>query len=120
MISKECNRTQRIADQVQRDLARIIQLNMHDPRIGLVTLNNVKISRDLKYADIYVTFMKLDDTDASRREALKVLNQASGYLRTRLGKALRLRCIPMLRFHYDATSDAGRRIDFLLNQIKTS
>ena len=56
------NRTDRIADQIQRDLAVLLQREIKDPRIGMVTINSVQVSRDLAYADVYVTFMGRDES----------------------------------------------------------
>ena len=115
-MPREFSRTQRIADQIQRDLAGILQLEMRDPRLGMVTINEVKVSQDLSYSDIYVTFLGIDESKESFKTATKVLNQASGYLRTRLGKALRLRFVPALRFHYDESLLRGQHLTTLIER----
>ena len=110
------SRSQRIADQIQRDLAGILQTEVRDPRVGMATISEVKISKDLSYADIYVTLMGIEETVEARKLAVNVLNQATGYMRTRLGRLIRLRVVPMLRFHYDESLARGRHLTNLINQ----
>ena len=110
------SRSQRIADQIQRDLAGILQTEIRDPRVGMATISEVKISKDLSYADIYVTLMGIEETAEARKLAVDVLNQAAGYIRTRLGKLIRLRVVPALRFHYDESLARGRHLTDLINQ----
>ena len=95
-------RTDRIADQIQRDLAVLLQREVKDPRVGMVTINSVNVSKDLAFADIYVTFMGIDD-DQNVDESLEVLEHAGGFLRSLLAKSIQLRTMPRLRFHYDHT-----------------
>ncbi len=116
-MPREFSRAQRIADQLQKDLASILQLEVRDPRVGMVTINDVKVSHDLSYADIYITFMGIDESIKSFTTATKILNQAAGYLRTRLSKALRLRFVPNLRFHYDESLLRGQRLNSLIDQV---
>jgi len=115
-MPREFSRTQRVADQIQRDLAGILQQELRDPRVGMVTINDVKVSHDLKYSDIYVTFMGIEESAKSYTTATKILNQAAGYIRTRLSKLLRLRLVPELRFHYDDSLVRSRRLSTLINQ----
>ena len=102
-------RTDRIADQIQRDLALLLQREIKDPRVGMVTINSVNVSKDLSYADVYVTFMAVDE-DANVEEGLQVLDHAGGFLRSMLAKSIQLRTIPKLRFHYDHTIVDGPRM----------
>jgi ribosome-binding factor A len=108
-------RTDRIADQMQRDLAVLLQREVHDARIGMVTLSSVKVSRDLAWADIYVTFMQHSEPEAIKN-ALAALGGMSGFLRTNLASQLKLRTIPKLRFHYDETIVQGARMDSLIRR----
>lgn len=108
-------RTQRLADQIQRDLAALIRLELKDPRLGMVTISAVKVSPDLGYADIYVTVLgaSLDEKpDAS----LAVLNAAAGFLRSELGRSIRTRVTPRLRFHFDEVAARGNRMAAMINQ----
>lgn len=108
------SRTERIADQIQRDLAVLLQREIKDPRIGLPTISGVKVSKDLAFADIYITFMAINDPDKVD-EALQVLDNAAGMLRSLLSKSIKLRVMPRLRFHYDETIVEGPRISALIN-----
>ncbi|MAR93325.1 MAG: 30S ribosome-binding factor RbfA [Pseudomonadota bacterium] len=108
------NRTDRIADQIQRDLAVLLQREIKDPRIGMVTINSVQVSRDLAYADVYVTFMGRDESQEVE-ESLAVLEHAGGFLRSLLAKSIKLRVMPRLRFHYDSTVVEGPRMSRLID-----
>lgn len=112
-------RLQRLADQIQRELAVLIRDEINDPRLtGLVTISNVKISPDLGYADIYVTVMETERDDAMAKDfheqSLQVLNKASGFLRSELSHILRTRTTPSLRFHYD---EVTANTNYMLNLI---
>ena len=109
------NRTDRIADQIQRDLAMLLQREIKDPRVGMVTINSVNVSKDLAFADVYVTFMGVDES-ADVKEGLEVLDYAGGYLRSMLAKSIQLRTIPKLRFHYDQTIVDGPRMSKLIDE----
>jgi ribosome-binding factor A len=113
-MPREHNRGQRISDLVQRELSLIIQKEMRDPRVGMVTINEVKVSRDLSYANVYVTFMGLEDDAVV--ESLDALNHAGGYLRSQLSATLNTRTTPKLRFFYDETVVGGREISNLIDQ----
>lgn len=114
-------RMQRLADQIQRDLAVIIRDDLNDPRLtGFVTISSVKVSSDLGYADIYVTIMEPELNDAmnkySHEQSLQVLNNAAGFLRTELSHRLKTRTTPRLRFHYDEVTAKGNYMMDLINQ----
>lgn len=108
------SRTDRIADQIQRDLAVLLQREIKDPRVGLPTISGVKVSKDLAYADVYITFMAINEPERVKL-ALQVLDNAAGMLRTLLSKSIKLRVMPRLRFHYDETIVEGPRISALIN-----
>mgnify|MGYP000647871519 CR=1 FL=1 len=114
-------RLQRLADQIQRELAVLIRDEVNEPRLtGFVTISSVKVSPDLGYADIYVTIMEpgLDDamTKTSHEESINVLNKAAGFLRTELSHSLKTRTTPRLRFHYDEVTAHGNYMMGLINQ----
>ncbi|MBO1516034.1 ribosome-binding factor A [Psychrobacter halodurans] len=115
-------RLQRLADQIQRELAVLIRDEVNDPRLtGFVTISSVKVSPDLGYADIYVTIMEpgLDDamTKTNHEESISVLNKAAGFLRTELSHSLKTRTTPRLRFHYDEVTAHGNYMMDLINQV---
>ena len=114
-MAKEYSRTQRVADQIQRELAQLIQLEMKDPRLGMVTVSAVDISRDLAFADIYVSFLGLDDQDQID-ESLQVLKKAAGFLRSQLARSIRMRFTPQLRFHFDNSLRRGAFLSSLIDE----
>src|SRR5574344_1772655 len=99
-MSKQYSRAQRVGDQIQRELAVLIPREVKDPRLGFVTLTGVDVSRDLGHAKVFITLMNSDD-EAAVAANLELLNDAAGYLRMLLGKAIKLRSVPQLHFHYD-------------------
>ena len=119
-------RLQRLADQIQRDLAVLIRDEINDPRLtGFVTISTIKISPDLGYADIYVTIMEKSMDDAMTKdyhtESLEVLNKASGFLRTELSHLLKTRTTPRLRFHYDEVSaNANYMMNLISKAVQSS
>lgn len=117
-MAKEYSRTQRIAEQIQRDLAQLIQREIKDPRLGMVTISFVKVARDLGYAEVYITVLPLGEQteEQALESSLEVLKEAAGYLRTELARNMQLRTVPRLRFHFDATIDRGRRLHSLIEQ----
>ena len=116
----EFSRTQRLGEQIKRDLALLIQRELKDPRIGMVTVNFVDLSKDLSYADVSVTALVTDDSDEKIIESLTILNEASSFLRMELGRALKVRKVPYLRFHYDDSLNRGARINALIRQALQS
>ncbi|MFT4719555.1 MAG: ribosome-binding factor A [Candidatus Azotimanducaceae bacterium] len=110
-MPKEFSRGRRVADHIQRELATLIQQEIKDPRIGMVTISEVKVSRDLAYADVYFTLISTDMSPTNRVESEEVLNSAAGFLRSQLAKSLSTRITPRLRFHFDVTIENGARMD---------
>ncbi|MDH2434150.1 ribosome-binding factor A [Pokkaliibacter plantistimulans] len=116
-MPKEFSRTQRVADQIQKDLAGIVQLEMKDPRLGIITISDVRVSKDLNYADVYFTLLSMEEGEEVYRQGEKILNQAAGFLRTELARGLKtMRVIPALRFHYDHTLNRGNQISALITR----
>ena len=114
-------RLQRLADQIQRALSVLIRDEINDPRLtGFVTISAVKISPDLGYADVYVTILEPSQDGGMNKEAhqesLKVLKNASGFLRTQLSQTMKTRTTPRLRFHYDEVVAHGNHMMNLVNQ----
>ena len=114
-MAKEYSRTQRVADQVQKELAQLIQLEMKDPRLGMVTVSAVKVSRDMSFADVYVSFLGVDEQE-NIDQSLQVLNQAAGFLRSQLARAIKLRFTPQLRFFYDNSLRRGAYLSSLIDE----
>ena len=111
-MPKEFPRSQRVGDQLQRELALLIQREVKDPRVNMVSVTAVKVSRDLGHARVYITSLKDENHDA----AVEALNHAAGFLRHELGKSLRMRAIPALKFEYDETVEHGMHMNDLINE----
>lgn len=117
-MAKEFSRTQRVGQQIQKEIAGILQREVKDPRIGMVTVSGVDVSRDLAYATVYVTLLNNDSE--SIEESMHGLSEASGYVRILLGKALRLRIVPEIRFVYDNSLVEGLRLSGLVSEAISS
>lgn len=121
-VNRGFKRVDRVSDEIQKSLAMLIDRELKDPRVSMVTINAVSVSKDLSYADIYVTFLSLHKSDGfdeeKIKESLSVLDKASGFLRTQLAKSMSFRTVPKLRFHYDKTLQTGNHMDTLIRQIK--
>lgn len=113
-MAREFSRPQRVAQQVQKEVAVILQREIKDSRLGLVTVSSVDVTRDLAYAKIFVTF--LDDSEEGIKQGLEALEDAKAYIRLLLGKAMRLRAVPELRFAYDKSFVEGMRMSNLASQ----
>ncbi len=114
-MAREFTRADRVADAVKRILATLIQQEINDPRVGMVNINDVVVSRDLAIAKAYITFVGRDD-DTQCAEGTIVLNKASGYLRSLLAKKLSLRTTPKLQFFYDKTPIRGQALSSLIDR----
>jgi len=119
-MASNSSRIRKIGDQIQRDLAVIIQQEVKDPRVGMVTVNDVKVSTDLSYADVYFTCMafgeQAEEPENTHMEQEKLLNKAAGFMRTRLAQGLNLRVMPQLRFHYDVVIETGSKVSALIDR----
>ena len=116
----EYSRTERLSEQIKRDLALLIQRGLKDPRLGMVTVNFCDLSRDLSYADVNVTVMVPDESDEKIVRSLTILNEAAPFLRMELGRGLKVRKVPHLRFHYDDSLKRGARINELIQEALKS
>ncbi|GKW16471.1 ribosome-binding factor A [Pectobacterium actinidiae] len=115
-MAKEFSRTQRVAQEMQKEIAIIIQREVKDPRIGMATVSGVEVSRDLAYAKVFVTFLN-DNEPEQVQTAVKALQDASGFIRTLVGKAMRLRVVPALTFSYDNSLVEGMRMSNLVTNV---
>ncbi|MDP5290832.1 30S ribosome-binding factor RbfA [Oceanimonas sp. CHS3-5] len=112
-MAREFSRTRRVGQELQKEVAVILQREIKDERLGMVTVSGVEVSRDLNYAKVFVTFL---DNDADRVEqGMEALKDASGYIRSLVAKAMRLRVTPELRFVYDQSLVEGMRISTLVS-----
>lgn len=109
------NRSNRVAEQMKKELGEIIRRRLKDPRIGFVTVTDVEVTGDLQQATVFITVL---GDDKKRDETLKGLAKAKGFIRTEIGQRIRLRRTPELSFEFDESSVYGNKIDSLLRQIE--
>jgi ribosome-binding factor A len=105
------SRTDRVADQIRREVARVLQFELHDARLGFVTVTGVKVSPDLGHARVYVSLLS---EGKAREEAMRALDAARGFVRHEVGAALRLKRTPEIHFAIDTSIEQGARIEDLL------
>ena len=111
----EYKRSDRVGDLLLELVSELLQKEVRDPRIGPVTLTAAEVTKDLKRARIYFGLL----TENERRaEVLAGLKSATGFIRTKVAKELKLRFVPTIEFVYDDTQDQARRIEDLLQQVK--
>lgn len=110
-MAREFHRSDRVGEQLQRSLSEVIRTKLDDPRFRLVTITEVKVTRDLSHARVF--FSTLDDID--HKEITKALEGAGGFLRGELGRMLTLRIVPNLHFHYDESLEQGQRLRSLID-----
>jgi len=115
-MPKDFSRTRRIGLQIQRDLADLIRGQIKDPRVGLVSVNAVKVSRDLSHAKVYITTLD----DEHRELTLDILKKAAGFLRHELGQLMSIRNVPQLHFFYDESIEQGSRLTSLIEDAISS
>jgi ribosome-binding factor A len=108
-------RQQRVAEQVRHELSKLIEYEIDDPRLELISVTDVTISPDLYNANVYVSSLQ---GEAARGEVLAGLEAAHGFLRHGLGERLKLRVVPNLYFHWDKSLETGDRISQLIDQIE--
>ncbi|MCS6764996.1 MAG: 30S ribosome-binding factor RbfA [Candidatus Protistobacter heckmanni] len=108
-------RALRVADQIQRDLAEMVQRELRDPRLGLVTLPGVELSPDYAHAKVFFTVMGAEPEVASA-----ILNERAGYLHSLLYKRLHIHTVPTLHFHHDASVERAIEMSALIDKANAS
>lgn len=113
-MPKEFSRSQRVSEQILRELAELIRLEVKDPRVGFITLTDVEITPDYAHAKVFFTSMRGEE---GLQETLIGLRRASGFLRRELGRRVRIHTTPELHFHYDKSVEEGSRMSQLLDRV---
>lgn len=109
-------RLQRIADRIRQELSEMIVMNqIHDPRVSGASITDVKVDRELAYADIYVSAVEGSDR---AEDMIAGFERASGFIRHQLAERIDLRVFPRLRFHWDPTPERADRIERLLASLR--
>lgn len=119
-MAKEFSRSQRVGDQIQKEMATIIQMPVRDAGLGLVTISAVDLSTDLSHAKIYVTCLGIDiDSTSDRAEILAMLNDNAPQFRHQLSKILTTRIVPKLKFMFDESLEQANRLTSLIDSLHT-
>ena len=113
-MPKEYSRSQRVVEQIRRELAELIRLEVKDPRVGFITLTDVEITPDYAHAKVFFTSMT---GEADVPEIMQGLRRASGFLRRELGRRIRIHTIPELHFNYDRSVEEGSRLSRLIDEV---
>lgn len=114
-MPREFGRTQRVADFLRKELSQLIQFELRDPRLGMVSITDVEVSRDLAHAKVFVTVLGCDDKQAAE-ESLMALTGAAGFLRSQLARIATMRTVPQLHFVFDESVQRGLRLSSLIDR----
>ncbi|NVK23336.1 MAG: 30S ribosome-binding factor RbfA [Gammaproteobacteria bacterium] len=121
-MQRDFSRTDRVAQQVQQEIAMILQRDFKDPRVGWVTVSAVEVSKDLAYVTVFVTLLGQEDQQDKIEETIAILNNAGGFFRSEIGKRMRLRIVPEVKFEYDNSLVTGiqmsRKVDEAISKDK--
>ena len=121
-MQRDFSRTDRVAQQVQQEIAMILQRDFKDPRVGWVTVSAVEVSKDLAYVTVFVTLLGQEDQQEKIEATIEILNKAGGFFRSEIGKRMRLRIVPEVKFAYDDSLVTGikmsRKVDEAINKDK--
>mgnify|MGYP000471332440 CR=1 FL=1 len=122
-MQRDFSRTDRVAQQVQQEIAMILQRDFKDPRVGWVTVSSVEVTKDLAYVTVFVTLLGQEDQEEKVKETIEILNNAKGFFRSEIGKRMRLRIVPEVKFAYDDSLVTGiemsRKVDEAINKDKS-
>ena len=113
---KTFHRSDRVSAQLRRELGKLVHEAVREHGIPSVSVSDVEVTRDLAHAKVFVTALQLERA----AEALKGLKAKAGEIRFRLARAVKMRHVPELHFHYDESVDRGERIDTLLRDVRAS
>ena len=112
MKKKGFQRSERVAEQVRRDLAELIRTELKDPRVGMISLTDVELTPDYAHAKLYFTTLNAEHLDEIQRG----LKWASGFLRRELGRRIHIHTLPELHFVYDSSLERGSSLSQLIDQ----
>ncbi len=112
-MAKDYSRSDRLASQIQRELSALITRELKDPRLMQPIILDVEVTRDLSLAKVYFSVLRPEDSDDTR----EALNHAAGFLQRELGKVIKSRLTPRLKFIFDDTDIRGRRMDELIDSV---
>ena len=116
-MAREFKRTDRVGAQIQKELATLVRQELDDPRLGMITIQEVRVVRDFSHAKIFFTVMA---GELEISETTRVLNDAAPFFRHELGRRMKLRTLPELRFVYDESVEQGEKLSSLIDQAVKS
>lgn len=116
-MAKQFKRADRVASELQKQLSLILQREINTTNLGMVSVNNLEISPDLVYAKAYITFLDIGESSAlTPEQKIKELNKSIPYIRSLLGKAVKLRIVPELKFIYDNSAETLDHMNRVIKQ----
>jgi ribosome-binding factor A len=110
-MPKDFPRARRVADQIQRELPELIRQEVKDPRVGMLTITEVEVNRDMEFAKVFFTTL---GGEVEHAACLQGLQRASGFLRSQLSHRMQLRVVPKLTFVYDRSVEYGMQLTHLI------
>lgn len=113
-MKRSSGRPQKLGDLIQRELSQLVQQELRDPRVGMITLTGVDVSPDFSHAKVFFTLLDKENLG----EATRGLKRASGFLRSQLAKRIKLYTTPELRFEYDESVERGDRLSRLIDSTR--
>lgn len=116
-MPKEFSRSSRVVEQIKRELAELIRLELKDPRVKFVTISDVELTPDYAHAKVFFTAL---EGESKRAEIEAGLSRSAGFLRRELGKRIRIHTLPQLHFVYDASVEQGARMSLLIEEAVRS
>jgi ribosome-binding factor A len=114
-VKRTTGRPQRLGDQIQRELSDLLQRELRDPRVGMLTITAVDVSPDFSHAKVLFTLLEKERLE----QTLEGLHRSAGFLRSQLARRLKLYTTPQLRFEYDASVERGDRLSRLIDQASS-
>lgn len=114
-MAKDFSRSDRVAEQIRRELADLLMFEVKDPRVSMVTITEVEVSGDLAHAKVFYS-APVQENPQVMAELQKGLDKSAGFLRSQLGKRMSVRTVPQLHFTYDSSIDHGMKISRLIDE----
>ena len=118
-MPREFTRSERVSDAIQQEVSVLICDSIRDPRVGMASVTDVEVSRDLAYAKVYVTFVG-EKSEEEIEEAIRALNGAASYLRKLLASSIKMRKTPQLNFLFDESGRRGQQLSALIDYAVSS
>jgi ribosome-binding factor A len=112
-VAREFSRSRRVGEQIQRELAELVQRELKDPRLGMVTISAVEVTKDLSVAKVFYTVLNPGHDVQQTQQGLV---HAGGFLRRELAHRMKLRVVPELRFQFDSSIEDGSRLSALIDK----